>query len=59
MSLNSTLQQKDAALQPHRNDSDTLAGGRQPMERKTISIMKACELVGVSRRTICQLALVG
>jgi excisionase family DNA binding protein len=23
-----------------------------PVERKTISIMKACELVGVSRRTI-------
>ena len=28
-------------------------GWRQkPVERKTISIMKACELVGVSRRTI-------
>ena len=25
---------------------------RPPVERKTISIMKACELVGVSRRTI-------
>lgn len=24
----------------------------EPVERKTISIMKACELVGVSRRTI-------
>lgn len=31
--------------------SDTLAGGKS-VERKTISIMKACELVGVSRRTI-------
>ena len=47
-----TSAKEDAALQPHRNDSDTLAGGRQPVERKTISIMKACELVGVSRRTI-------
>jgi excisionase family DNA binding protein len=27
-------------------------GGKWPVERKTISIMKACELVGVSRRTI-------
>jgi excisionase family DNA binding protein len=27
-------------------------GGKSPVERKTISIMKACELVGVSRRTI-------
>ena len=26
--------------------------GNTPVERKTISIMKACELVGVSRRTI-------
>jgi excisionase family DNA binding protein len=29
-----------------------LSGGKLPVERKTISIMKACELVGVSRRTI-------
>jgi excisionase family DNA binding protein len=27
-------------------------GGNCQVERKTISIMKACELVGVSRRTI-------
>ena len=27
-------------------------GGQLVVERKTISIMKACELVGVSRRTI-------
>jgi len=27
-------------------------GGKLVVERKTISIMKACELVGVSRRTI-------
>ena len=27
-------------------------GGKLDVERKTISIMKACELVGVSRRTI-------
>ena len=27
-------------------------GGGERVERKTISIMKACELVGVSRRTI-------
>jgi excisionase family DNA binding protein len=31
--------------------SDIHLGGTQ-VERKTISIMKACELVGVSRRTI-------
>src|ERR1051325_9363067 len=30
----------------------TLTGGKGQVERKTISIMKACELVGVSRRTI-------
>jgi excisionase family DNA binding protein len=29
-----------------------LVGGKLDVERKTISIMKACELVGVSRRTI-------
>lgn len=53
LSRKSTRGPKDrAALQPHRSDSDTLAGGRQHVERKTISIMKACELVGVSRRTI-------
>ena len=33
--------------------TDTLAReARNHVERKTISIMKACELVGVSRRTI-------
>ena len=39
-------------LQPFRDAADTLAGGKPQVERKTISIMKACELVGVSRRTI-------
>ena len=29
-----------------------MLGGTLVVERKTISIMKACELVGVSRRTI-------
>ena len=29
-----------------------LLEANSPVERKTISIMKACELVGVSRRTI-------
>ena len=30
-----------------------MAGGKRgTMERQTVSIMKACELVGVSRRTI-------
>jgi excisionase family DNA binding protein len=29
-----------------------VVGGNPVVERKTISIMKACELVGVSRRTI-------
>jgi excisionase family DNA binding protein len=32
--------------------TDTTLGGNCQVERKTISIMKACELVGVSRRTI-------
>ena len=27
-------------------------GKKPPMERQTVSIMKACEMVGVSRRTI-------
>ena len=40
-------------LIPSRSTSDTtLTGGKSKVERKTISIMKACELVGVSRRTI-------
>ena len=34
------------------SDSDRNHGGTDAVERKTISIMKACELVGVSRRTI-------
>ena len=33
-------------------DSDTRFWRQVTVERKTISIMKACELVGVSRRTI-------
>ena len=41
-----------AALQSSRGQSDTVPGGISHVERKTISIMKACELVGVSRRTI-------
>jgi excisionase family DNA binding protein len=44
------------ALQRHRTCSDKLSERfrRVPPvdDRKTISIMKACELVGVSRRTI-------
>ena len=41
------------SLIPRRSTSDTtLTGGECQVERKTISIMKACELVGVSRRTI-------
>jgi excisionase family DNA binding protein len=39
-------------LQCTSRRSDTAHGGKQHVERKTISIMKACELVGVSRRTI-------
>ena len=35
-----------------RADADRVYGGNRPVERKTISIMKACEVVGVSRRTI-------
>ena len=35
-----------------RADADRIYGGNRPVERKTISIMKACEVVGVSRRTI-------
>ena len=37
---------------PHEGVSDTSCEGGRPVERQTISIMKACELVGVSRRTI-------
>ena len=37
---------------PNRSHPIPTFGGRLPVERKTISIMKACELVGVSRRTI-------
>ncbi len=32
--------------------TDRTPGGKYAVERKTTSIMKACELVGVSRRTI-------
>ena len=38
-------------LQPRNGPSDKTPG-KDMMDRKTISIMKACELVGVSRRTI-------
>ena len=41
-----------ASLNPRTRPTDTHHGGKVPVERKTISIMKACELVGVSRRTI-------
>jgi len=41
-----------SALQRSQRQSDTVLGGKSDVERKTISIMKACELVGVSRRTI-------
>src|SRR5438093_11858962 len=42
-----------AWLMPKRAQADTsLRRQSSPVERKTISIMKACELVGVSRRTI-------
>ena len=34
------------------NHTEREKGSRMMIERKTISIMKACELVGVSRRTI-------
>src|SRR5689334_9658633 len=39
-------------LIPFPGGSDTSHGGNSQVERKTISIMKACEHVGVSRRTI-------
>ena len=40
------------SLNLQRARTDTILGGNCQVERKTISIMKACELVGVSRRTI-------
>jgi excisionase family DNA binding protein len=40
------------ALQRSHRESDTVPGGSTHVDRQTISIMKACELVGVSRRTI-------
>ena len=39
-------------LMLRRRDSDNTREETMLMDRKTISIMKACELVGVSRRTI-------
>ena len=39
-------------LQVRAGHSDNIREEPMLMERKTISIMKACELVGVSRRTI-------
>jgi excisionase family DNA binding protein len=42
----------EAALQPRGDPSDNTFRRTMMMDRKTISIMKACELVGVSRRTI-------
>jgi excisionase family DNA binding protein len=44
-----------AGLQPRRTDPDNLTEPEKVAlmnDRKTISIMKACEVVGVSRRTI-------
>jgi excisionase family DNA binding protein len=45
---------KGAGLPPAAKSptSDTVLRRHSDVERKTISIMKACELVGVSRRTI-------
>jgi excisionase family DNA binding protein len=40
------------SLIPGTSSPDNHHGGKKRVERKTISIMKACELVGVSRRTI-------
>src|ERR1700742_4139873 len=40
------------ALQACASRTDTALRRTIAVERKTISIMKACELVGVSRRTI-------
>jgi excisionase family DNA binding protein len=40
------------ALQVSSFPTDTHVRRELHLERKTISIMKACELVGVSRRTI-------
>ncbi|MBA3949012.1 MAG: excisionase family DNA-binding protein [Acidobacteria bacterium] len=37
---------------PIDSSEDALGENTMIVERKTISIMKACELVGVSRRTI-------
>ena len=37
---------------PRKAASDTTFGGKPQVERQTVSIMKACEMVGVSRRTI-------
>src|SRR5579863_5334480 len=39
-------------ISSHQATDRSINGGSRPVERKTISIMKACELVGVSRRTI-------
>jgi excisionase family DNA binding protein len=44
-----------AGLQPRQTDPDNLTEPEKVAlmnDRKTISIMKACEVVGVSRRTI-------
>ena len=46
-----TVHSQDS-LNLQRAGTDTILGGNCQVERKTISIMKACELVGVSRRTI-------
>src|SRR5436190_1010574 len=42
----------DWSLISRRGHTDRLGRRQDSVERKTISIMKACELVGVSRRTI-------
>ena len=43
---------KTVTLKPDEGSPDSSLWRQYQVERKTISIMKACELVGVSRRTI-------
>jgi excisionase family DNA binding protein len=43
---------KNQSLIPGPFPTDSIPREASHVERKTISIMKACELVGVSRRTI-------
>jgi excisionase family DNA binding protein len=43
---------RDKGLKGDGGNPDNTSGKLMMIERKTISIMKACEVVGVSRRTI-------